>query len=625
MVFRDVFFKNEVRNGFFVSSLMKRAWAAQLEVISEFDKVCRENDLRFFAAYGTLLGAVRHHGFIPWDDDVDVWMPRKDFEKFRKIADEVLPKGYKLLNMQNNEGYESYFDRLINSDSIDFNEKHMEKYHGFPFMCGLDIFPLDNLPINIKKGEFREDLNIIADVIRNLKADKNAKLNKRLRELLEKKYNCKIDTKKNIQNQLWRIYEKEVKKYDNKPSLEMASVYGWLSDDGLAKKTEWFEVEYMPFENIKVPVPAGYDNVLSAEYTDYMKIKISSKGLHDFPFYKKQEPYLFEKTNMTMTSFKFDDEDLREKDFDISSVRDDSLEKIELLRKINELIIGLIQAGNFEEVGNLLEQSQGLAIKIGEALEGAYDASVVSDSIKELENYCEYIYEMSEKMQSDFDGFVSSFELLIVSWGKIKDSVTSISNEHIRKIVFVIETLNDWKHYEGLYKILSNEPSINCMVMPVPYFYRNSQLKVDENKMIYDGEEIAREVDIIDYGTFDFNLEKVDCIIKSNFCDKHSFGEILHPFFHSEKLRKHCKNIIHIPTIDIMDFTKEDVQMDYMSSFFVKTPSVIYSDYILLKSEVNRNTYCDLLKEVTEEVDWNKKVLYCPDEEKMKQKILELI
>ena len=80
MKFEEEFFKNEVREGFFVSSMMKRAWAAQIEVLEEFEKMCKENNIRYFAAYGTLLGAVRHGGFIPWDDDIDIWMLREDYE-----------------------------------------------------------------------------------------------------------------------------------------------------------------------------------------------------------------------------------------------------------------------------------------------------------------------------------------------------------------------------------------------------------------------------------------------------------------------------------------------------------------------------------------------------------------
>ena len=76
---------NEVKNGFYVPALMKRSWYAQIEVLKYVDSICRQNNLVYFADYGTLLGAVRHKGFIPWDDDIDIMMPRNDYNKFRKL------------------------------------------------------------------------------------------------------------------------------------------------------------------------------------------------------------------------------------------------------------------------------------------------------------------------------------------------------------------------------------------------------------------------------------------------------------------------------------------------------------------------------------------------------------
>ena len=75
----ESFFKDEVRHGFLVPEEMKRAWASEMKVLDMLMDFCNKNDLRCFAEYGTLLGAVRHKGFIPWDDDIDVCMLRPDF------------------------------------------------------------------------------------------------------------------------------------------------------------------------------------------------------------------------------------------------------------------------------------------------------------------------------------------------------------------------------------------------------------------------------------------------------------------------------------------------------------------------------------------------------------------
>ena len=74
------FFREEIRNGFLVTEKMKRIWYTEISLLQELDRVCKKYGLRYFAEYGTLLGAVRHKGFIPWDDDIDVAMFRDDYE-----------------------------------------------------------------------------------------------------------------------------------------------------------------------------------------------------------------------------------------------------------------------------------------------------------------------------------------------------------------------------------------------------------------------------------------------------------------------------------------------------------------------------------------------------------------
>lgn len=95
------YYEDEIRDGFNVPSIMKRAWAATLEVLKEVDRICKKHDIQYFAQWGILLGAVRHHGFIPWDDDLDIGMKREDFNKFIKVAPGELSGEYDILGFQN--------------------------------------------------------------------------------------------------------------------------------------------------------------------------------------------------------------------------------------------------------------------------------------------------------------------------------------------------------------------------------------------------------------------------------------------------------------------------------------------------------------------------------------------
>ena len=84
---------------------LKKLQAVEFEVFQKFQQICRKYDLPYFAAGGTAIGAVRHKGFIPWDDDIDVCMLRKDYERFLDVAPQELGDGFDLLTIENTDGY----------------------------------------------------------------------------------------------------------------------------------------------------------------------------------------------------------------------------------------------------------------------------------------------------------------------------------------------------------------------------------------------------------------------------------------------------------------------------------------------------------------------------------------
>ncbi len=149
--FGDEYFQDEVRNGFRVSSLMKRCWAAQLKIVAEFDAVCSRHGLKWFAFCGTLLGAVRHKGFVPWDDDVDICMLRGDYNMFLRYAAKEMP-GYFIENYDSytpSEGRHYNFQgitRINNTYKADFNPGYLKEHYLFPYTVGIDLYPLDYVP-----------------------------------------------------------------------------------------------------------------------------------------------------------------------------------------------------------------------------------------------------------------------------------------------------------------------------------------------------------------------------------------------------------------------------------------------------------------------------------------------
>ena len=128
--FQDAFFQDEIREDFFIEKKMKHAWAAQMEVLKEIDRICKRNEIRYFADSGTLLGAVRHKGFIPWDDDIDLAMLREDYLRFFSVADKELPDGWRILDLAH--GSDQLFGRITNGDRYDSGADHMLRFHGCP-------------------------------------------------------------------------------------------------------------------------------------------------------------------------------------------------------------------------------------------------------------------------------------------------------------------------------------------------------------------------------------------------------------------------------------------------------------------------------------------------------------
>ena len=126
-----------------------------LELLKQFLKICDKHNLKYYIIGGTLLGAIRHKNFIPWDDDIDVAMPRKDFDIFLKVANNELKDNYKLSTYFNNKEHRYYLPKLVDLNTT-IMEKRYEKINKETHVF-IDIFPIDGTPNNII---LRNDINI---------------------------------------------------------------------------------------------------------------------------------------------------------------------------------------------------------------------------------------------------------------------------------------------------------------------------------------------------------------------------------------------------------------------------------------------------------------------------------
>lgn len=144
--------QGEERDGYYVQPLMKRIWAVQLDMLKEIDMICRWHHINYYGWFGTLLGAVRHHGFIPWDDDLDLAMLRDDYERFRCCIKTELPEGWELSER------EPTMVSIFNTSRVCLDQQFLDKFHGCPFKTGIDIFCLDPIPLDEAEGQLQLNL-----------------------------------------------------------------------------------------------------------------------------------------------------------------------------------------------------------------------------------------------------------------------------------------------------------------------------------------------------------------------------------------------------------------------------------------------------------------------------------
>lgn len=294
------YFKTEVRDGFEVPSMMKRAWAAQMEVLHVVADVCNKNEIRYFADFGTLLGAVRHKGMIPWDDDIDICVVREEYNRLIEILPYQLPYGFVVAGMyaDSERLQEAAFVphlRVIADETLwNFND-YMRYFHGFPYQrVGIDIFPIDYISrddgfVDIQKNIVRLGIILLRDWDELIEQ----KMLDAYLEEFSKLCNVNFDKQTNIKNYIWRVIDKISSICDRNESDYCTNFAIWLKNERC-----WFPKECyntfirIPFENFSVNAPKMYDEVLKAEFGENYMTPIMGGAGHDYPFYGHMDPEL---------------------------------------------------------------------------------------------------------------------------------------------------------------------------------------------------------------------------------------------------------------------------------------------------------------------------------------------
>jgi len=506
MEFPREFFLDEVREGFFIPAMMKRAWAAELEILVEIDRICEKYKLRYFIDYGNLLGAIRHKGFIPWDDDIDIMMMRKDYEIFAEVANAELPKELVFRSPEDDSGNYELFSSvqhramLISTDAIG-------KYHNYLYGAGVDIFPYDYLAKDSNKEKLREDilksLCILAS-FPSIEGENHAVLQEEAKKV-KKHYGIDLshssDYRKTVLNLLNDCFTEFNQESGTKIAYLLDLVLYKEQGKGIFEEQWYSEQSYLDFEFLALPVPKDYRKVISEKYDHYEQIK-KAGGAHDYPLYRKME----------------------------AAYRD------------------------------------GIGGKL------FYEYSINKNDLK--------------KSTNDLSIF--------------KEETKSKSQKP--RLFFLPSLYSRWDSMKGLFLEANKDNTVDCFLMPLPYYYKDGLggcSPAQWDYALYEDELGKDNPSLLDFRTVDLQEIAPDLIFINDSCDEYNLSFMIDPSFFSKKLKSCTEQLIYIPwfvtsEIDLED--KEDGKAIVNAENYAVMPALVHSDYVILQSEGIAKLYQKLLE-----------------------------
>lgn len=251
----------------------------QLDMVKELDRVCRKHNIKYTIFGGTLLGAVRHKGYIPWDDDADIAMLREEYEKFKKVAHELDPKICYFQDHETDSNYRWGYAKLrrTNTKYVRIGQEHIKCKTGF----FIDIFPMDDIP-KTTIGQMINDFYCFC--LRKVLYSEVGKYSKNESKFMRFVYNnlSKIPTKK-IYNRLDRMSSKSKNNTSNRVRTYLFPSTGKLYRKNPIKlrygmPKNWFlDLEEYDFEGNKFFGTKDYDDVLTYTYGNYMQLPPEDK------------------------------------------------------------------------------------------------------------------------------------------------------------------------------------------------------------------------------------------------------------------------------------------------------------------------------------------------------------
>ena len=631
------FFRDEVRNGFFIPTAVKQAWAAQLQVLDVIETICRKHDITYFADWGTILGTVRHGGYVPWDDDMDICMKREDYTRFKEAAKTELPKDFRIHDYEHQEDHWLFLSRVANSVHINFEPEHMKQFHNFPYIVGIDIFVLDYLYKDEQQEKQRcEEVKHIIAVADSIIAGEIAQPVKeanliQLEEKYHKTFNRKLDNR-HMGIELYRLAEEQMARVPKEESDRMAQIFPWGLLGNRGQDREYYEkFVRLPFENTTMPVPADYHRILSGKYHDYFKIHKVWSG-HDYPYFEGQRKNLQAVADFKLPEFTFDKAMLRQNagkrdnQDTMQNIAAEALSNIEklhnaFLAEISWKTAGAEQADSVAQLLDMLAQCQSVAIDLGnfiEQMKGEENLSAKA-CVAALEEYCEKIFDVYNNLPLAVEREKEDFQKLCAALNQaFVQMKQTVENEIIHKklVAFLPDNPKRWKEMQALYDYYRQQENTEVCVIPLPLFAKNLYGEIVAGQDEYDKNdkrgEYPADLNIIAWHTVQMQSYEFAAIVIQNPYDAENPYLTVPPAYYAKQLQQYTDCLIYMMPQGVNDFTENDITDIYGLKYSLTVPGAMYADKILIESGAMKELFVNHLTafagEDTKEV-WADKVM----------------
>ena len=256
----------------FTPETLRKLQLKELDTLVYFKEFCDKNNLLFYLCGGCCIGSLRTGGFIPWDDDIDILMPRDDYEKLYKLWDNDKNERFKLLRTDEKIFTGNIFTTIVDTETtcVKANQAHLD----IPFGIMMDIFPIGGCP----KGKFKRTMQKLNAMIYSLFLAQIVPENHGGIMALGSKFLLSIVKSPKAREKKWRNAERRMSKYKIADCEYITELCEGVHSMQPEYPKEWFaSAVYREFEGLQMPIPVGYDPYLKKAFGDYMKLPPEDK------------------------------------------------------------------------------------------------------------------------------------------------------------------------------------------------------------------------------------------------------------------------------------------------------------------------------------------------------------